>query len=94
MGKANGFFCAACWRIKKRAEKTGHRAPLESAEVVAGDIARVIKGAVPPGWEFFLLLASIGEHGRMTYMSSIERDDAVKLLREIASKLDSKEPGV
>lgn len=68
------------------------RAPLESAENKARDIARTLKAACPPGWGFVLVLASYGEDGFSTYMSSVERQDAVKLMREMADRIESQEP--
>lgn len=65
------------------------RAPLESAEVVARDIGRTIKEACPPGWGFALILASYGEDGFMTYLASMQRQDAIKLLRETADKIEA-----
>jgi len=70
------------------------RAPLENAEVVASDIGRLIKDACPPGWGFFLLLASYGQDGFMTYLASMGRADAIKLLRETADKLEKGSPQV
>lgn len=66
----------------------GQRAPLENAEVVARDIGRLIKGACPPGWGFALILASYGQDGFMTYLASMRREDAIKLLRETADKIE------
>ena len=43
---------------------------------------------VPPGWCFTLILASIGEGGYTTWISSIEREDTIRLLREMADKME------
>lgn len=67
------------------------RAPLESAENSAREIARTIKEACPPGWGFVLVLASYGEGGLSTYLSSVQRADAMKLLREMADRIESQE---
>jgi len=70
------------------------RAPLETAEVVARDIGRIIKRAMPPGWGFFLLLSSFDEPpaGFWTYLASIEREGAIKFLREAADKIEKERP--
>jgi len=68
------------------------RAPLENAEVVARNVARLIKEACPPGWAFALILASYGESGFMTYLSSMRREDTIKLLRETADKIEKDGP--
>jgi hypothetical protein len=67
------------------------RAPLEHAEVVAKDIGRVLKSAMPEGWGFVLILSSYGpqgQRGQATYLSSIEREGSIFLLRETANDLE------
>lgn len=51
-------------------------------------IGRALKDTLPPEIAFFLCLANFGEGGTMTYASSIERENAIKLLREMADKLE------
>ena len=63
-------------------------APLRDAEAKAKEVARLLKAAMPEGWGFFLALASHGPAGSMTYCASIGRADAIKLLRELADKLE------
>lgn len=65
------------------------RSPLESAEITCRDIARVIKKAMPKHWGFVLILASHGNDGFMTYLSDCERDCMIKMLREMAYKLET-----
>jgi hypothetical protein len=67
------------------------RAPLEEAENKARDVARFIKAQMPSGWGFCLILASHGDEGSMTYLSSLDRECTVKLLREMALKLENNE---
>jgi hypothetical protein len=66
------------------------RAPLETAEVMCRDVARLLKGACPKGWGFFLVLADFSGPGEgfKTYMSSMEREGAISLLREMADTLE------
>lgn len=68
--------------------KDGKRAPLESAEVRAREIARMLKEAMPAGWGFVVLLASFGDDGFSTYLSSMERATAIEFLREMATKIE------
>lgn len=68
---------------------TQDRAPLETAEVVARSIGRLIADACPPGWGFVLTLGTYGEGGCVTYLSNIEREDAIKMLREMIQKIES-----
>jgi hypothetical protein len=71
-----------------------NRAPLETAEVVARKIGESIGSVLPPGWCFALILASIGEGGYTTWISSIKREGTIRLLREMADKLERGEPNV
>lgn len=66
------------------------RQPLESAEVSAAKLGRILKEQMPKGWHFFLLLATAGENGVATYLADIERSCAIKMLREMADHLESK----
>lgn len=68
-------------------------APLERAELKAQELGRKIAYALPPGWGFVLALASFGEeHRRMTFVSSVKREGAIELLRELADKVERREP--
>lgn len=51
------------------------------------EIGQALKNTMPEGWGFVLTLASYGEGGATFYMSSIERDDTIKLLEEMIEKL-------
>lgn len=63
------------------------RAPLESAEVAANRLGKVIAERLPQGWGFVMALCTFtkaGEDGGMaTWISSIEREAALHLLEEI-----------
>lgn len=64
------------------------RAPLESAENSARDLARLIKDKMPVGWGFMLCLFSHGDKEYSTYLSSLERTSMIKALRELADSLE------
>lgn len=68
------------------------RAPLESAEIKTREIARILKSIMPKEWGYFLCISSFGADGFFTYMSDIQRADAIKLLRETADKLEKGAP--
>ena len=74
------------------------REPLESAENKCRDIGRMLKEVMPDGWGFFLCISSYDlddkPSGFSTYLSTIKRDGAIKLLREMADKLERKEPNI
>jgi hypothetical protein len=64
------------------------RFEVENDEVKAllRDISRIIKSQMPDGWGFTLLLFSYGAGGDLFYMSSAQRDDMIKLMREFIAK--------
>lgn len=70
------------------------REPLEKAEVTCNKIARLIKSQMPKQWGFCLILMSHGQDGFMTYLSDSRREDCIKMLRELALKLELKTPNV
>jgi len=63
------------------------------AEILTREIADVLRGLMPPGCSFLFMIANQGDGGGpdewMTYAASIARGDAVKLLRELAAKLEA-----
>lgn len=65
------------------------RASLEEAEAAARDLARIIKGRMPPGWGFILWLQSFGEGGYCTYVSSIDRETAIRSLGEWIARMET-----
>ena len=70
------------------------RATLEQAETAARNMARRLKGELPEGWGFVVVLANYGEateEGLKTFLSTVQRADAVKLLREMADAIESRE---
>lgn len=71
------------------------RGKLEESEVVARRLGKLIGGALPPGWGFVLTLGTYGEeNGFVTWISSIERPGAIKMLREMIEKMERGEPDV
>lgn len=57
------------------------------AERAAQSTAQVIGAGLPVGYGFALLVFSYGDGGYLTHVSSCEREDLVKLLRECADVL-------
>lgn len=69
-------------------------ASLEVAEREAQRIARMVGTRTPPGWGFLLCLTEFGEEGvggRMTYVSSCERETIPQFCRELARRLETGE---
>ena len=60
-------------------------------------IARNLEGQLPPGPSargkclFFLIVSDQIEPGISQYVSNVQRADAIKMLRETADRLDSRE---
>lgn len=64
-------------------------ASLEAAERAAREIGRDLKARMPAGWGFILWLESFGEDGFATYLSSIERETAMRSLREWLARMEN-----
>lgn len=65
------------------------RASLEQAERVARDLGRSLKDRMPPGWGFILWLESFGADGFATYLSSIERETAIRSIKEWIARMET-----
>lgn len=76
----------------KRWKPDPNRATLERAEVEAQRLGRMLKGAMPPGWGFVLGLFTFGPEGFVTYLSSADRTDTIRLLRELANNVEAGAP--
>lgn len=50
------------------------------------NIAIRLKSEMPPGWGFTLFLFSYGEGGALFYLSSAERTDMIKVVKEFIKK--------
>ncbi len=68
------------------------RATLEEAENQAREIGRTLKGIMPKGWGFTLILSSYGDNGFSTYISSYNREDMILSLHEMVTKLATGAP--
>lgn len=68
--------------------KQRHRRPatLEEAERQGQYAARAMKKIMPRGWGFLLVMAQFGPDGDLTYVSDINREDAVAMLLELFGK--------
>lgn len=62
--------------------------PLKELEADARALSRVIAGALPRDTAFFLILSDVGANGSATWLSSADREDSVRLLREMADHLE------
>lgn len=60
----------------------------EEVERKLKEIGNMLREIMPKGWGFTLLISSYGEGGSMFYMSSVERQDAVNMLREFIQKAE------
>jgi len=70
------------------------RDPLEKAEITARDLGRRIKSAMPVGWGFTLVLYNYGGNGAITYLSSGQREDCIKMLEELLTKIKTNEGNI
>lgn len=54
------------------------------------ELGKELAAKVPAGVGFTLVLADIGEKGNLAYVSSIGRDSAVEMLRNLADYIAAK----
>lgn len=52
------------------------------------EIGRRLKDAMPEGYGFNLMIFSYGEGGAMFYLSSAQREDMIKAMKEFIAKYD------
>lgn len=45
-----------------------------------------LKFSMPPGWGFNLMLFTYGEGGNLFYISSAEREDVIKVMKEFIAR--------
>lgn len=87
--------CAGCAKaISEKAfsyPQRDARAPLESAEMKAQSVGRIIAASMPQGWGFALMMFSVGEGGYSTYVSNLDRATMVVAIRELASKIEKQD---
>ncbi|HEY4799532.1 MAG TPA: hypothetical protein VII99_10690 [Bacteroidia bacterium] len=60
----------------------------EEVEKLLSDIGRLLKETMPEGYGFALHILNYGEGGGMFYVSSMNREDYVKALREFIQKFE------
>lgn len=69
---------------------------LSNAERVMQSLGEIVSMLIPPAWGF-IVIAFDFDGPSTTYVSSAEREDVVKFLREMAEKLEQgkvEKPGV
>lgn len=61
-----------------------------NAEIEAAlkDIGSRIGSQLPKGWGFNLAISSFGEHGSTFYLSNMDREGAIGMLRELIAKME------
>jgi hypothetical protein len=60
----------------------------EAAEVrtILNDCGRVLRPMMPEGHGFTLIIASYGEGGGLYYISTVEREDSIRMMREFINR--------
>lgn len=80
--------------LSKRVVLKMNRANLEKAEIEAKNLARELKSKLPIGWGFTIVLYNYGGDGFMTYLSTGKREDCIKMLEELLTKIKTNERNV
>lgn len=52
------------------------------------ELGRFLKGCMPDGYAFALLIFNLGDGGFMNYLSSADRQDMIKALKEMVQNLE------
>ena len=65
--------------------------PNEEIEALLKDLGKSLKNRMPEGWGFNLMIFSYGEGGSMFYLSSAQRNDMIKAMREFVDKFESRQ---
>ena len=55
-------------------------------QILLKEIGGILKGAMPEGYGFTLLIYSYGKKGSLFYMSSAERADMIKTMQEFIDR--------
>lgn len=58
----------------------------EELEKLLNDLGQKIKSSMPQGYGFTLLISSYGQGGSMFYISSVDRSDVLRMMREFIQK--------
>lgn len=61
----------------------------EQVRATLNSIAKKIGGALDKGWGFTLLLFEFGPDGSLFYISSAEREDVIRMVKEWVAKQDT-----
>jgi hypothetical protein len=64
------------------------RTTLPNLEAHARDLARALKSGMPGDCGFVIVLFNHGEGGFMTYLSTGNRQDTIKMMRELCDKME------
>lgn len=71
--------------------KPGDIPRLRALESEARDIGHLLMRRMPPNAGFLLVLYDFGEGGWSTYISSGQRADCIKLMRELLARMESEQ---
>lgn len=66
------------------------REPFETAEVTAQRLGNLVRGALPDGFVFGLVIARVGAEPSFAWISSVARAQQVDLLRQLANNLEGR----
>jgi len=61
----------------------------DEAKFRLGEIAKLIKSEMPPGYGFILMIAERGPSGKLFYASDFKREDVVRALNEFLERATS-----
>ncbi len=60
----------------------------EELEATCSALGRTIGDVLPGGVGFAFILCDLGAEGNMSYLSNAKREDMIKMLREMAMKME------
>ncbi len=60
----------------------------EELEATCSSLGRTIGEVIPDGVGFAFILCDFGNEGNMAYLSNGNREDMIKMLREMATKIE------
>lgn len=72
--------------MSKKDEEINLEVRNEEIEKLLRVVGLTIKDIMPKGWGFTVLMFDYGDHGNMFYMSSAEREDMIKAMKEFIAK--------
>ena len=62
----------------------------EAVEASLKDLGSLIGNNIPPGYGFTLMIFSYGKSGHLFYISSAQREDIIKVMKEFIEKEEKK----